>query len=116
MADVALIVIRKEAEMSRGDRTGPTGQGPMTGRGRGYCAGNDYAGFESMDAGYGRGLGRGFFGRGIGRGFGVRSAAYPQRAYFQEVETPIAKEIGFIKNMLNSLQEKLDRFEKKVEP
>ncbi|MBN1377031.1 DUF5320 domain-containing protein [Candidatus Woesearchaeota archaeon] len=44
------------------DRTGPNGQGPMTGRGMGYCAPADtYS--------RGRGLGRGFFGYGLRRGF-----------------------------------------------
>lgn len=48
------------------DGTGPNGQGPMTGRGMGYCTG-------APGAGYGRGFGRGFgwFGRGFG-GFGMR--------------------------------------------
>jgi len=39
------------------DKTGPNGQGPMTGRSDGPCA-----------SGYGRGSGRGL-GRGLGRGF-----------------------------------------------
>ena len=49
--------------MPRGDMTGPTGQGPMTGRGAGYCAGFPYPGY--MDP-YG---GRGYFGGGRGRGW-----------------------------------------------
>lgn len=58
--------------MPRGDRTGPAGQGPMTGRGAGYCTGYSVPGF--MNPGPGRGgagfgLGRGFFGRGGGRGW-----------------------------------------------
>ena len=40
--------------MPRGDRTGPLGRGPMTGRGLGYCAGYDAPGFM-----FGRGFGRG---------------------------------------------------------
>lgn len=31
--------------MSGGDRTGPTGAGPITGKGLGYCRGNDDPGF-----------------------------------------------------------------------
>lgn len=42
--------------MPGGDRTGPAGQGPMTGWGRGRCGG-------------GQGAGRG---RGLGRGWGMR--------------------------------------------
>ena len=55
--------------MPRGNRTGPRGDGPMSGRGAGYCAGNDRPGFASSGMGYGRGFGRGAgFGRGYGRG------------------------------------------------
>lgn len=55
--------------MPRGDRTGPEGRGPMTGRGQGYCSGNKEPGFQ--DAGPRRGFGFGF-GYGGGRGFGGR--------------------------------------------
>jgi uncharacterized protein DUF5320 len=61
--------------MPRGDRTGPWGGGPRTGRGLGYCTGNDRPGY--MQAGPGLGLGGGMGlrrgwggGRGWGRGFG----------------------------------------------
>jgi len=55
--------------MPRGDRTGPWGLGPMTGRAAGYCAGYPVPGYMNPISGYGRGWGRGF-GRGRGRGFG----------------------------------------------
>ena len=60
--------------MPRGDGTGPMGQGPMTGRVAGYCAGygvpgymNPYVGGRGPGYGFGRGRG---FGRGFGRGMG----------------------------------------------
>ncbi len=59
--------------MPGGDRTGPAGMGPMTGRGAGFCAGYGTAGYMN-NAGNcnggcgGRGLGRGV-GRSLGRGF-----------------------------------------------
>ena len=70
--------------MPRGDKRGPNGMGPMTGRGLGYCAGYDAPGFmpdapPRGEPGYGRGYGfgprsrSGFgprFGFGRGRGFG----------------------------------------------
>ena len=43
--------------MPRGDRTGPMGFGPMTGRGAGYCAGFGMPGFMNPA---GRGGGRGW--------------------------------------------------------
>ncbi|MBN2406316.1 MAG: DUF5320 domain-containing protein [Elusimicrobia bacterium] len=54
--------------MPGGDRTGPEGMGPMTGRGAGYCAGYDVPGYMNPAGwgGYPR-YGRGFGGR--GRGF-----------------------------------------------
>ena len=53
--------------MPGGDRTGPRGMGPMTGRGLGYCAGAP--GYANPVPGFGRGFGRG---RGRGRGGGGR--------------------------------------------
>ena len=50
--------------MPGGDRTGPMGNGPMTGWGRGYCMTTRPAGFfREIRRGMGRGMGR-------GRGFG----------------------------------------------
>lgn len=51
--------------MPRGDRTGPEGMGPMTGRAAGYCAGYDVPGYANPAPG--RGMGRGM-GRGWRRG------------------------------------------------
>jgi hypothetical protein len=46
--------------MPKGDRTGPAGAGPMTGRGAGFCAGYKTAGFQTAGGGFGRGSGRSF--------------------------------------------------------
>ncbi len=54
--------------MPGGDRTGPLGIGPMTGRGAGMCAGYDVPGY--MNPASGRGFGGGQ-GRRLGRGFGM---------------------------------------------
>jgi len=45
--------------MPGGDRTGPMGMGPMTGRGAGFCAGLPAFGFGNRGVGVGRGRGRG---------------------------------------------------------
>jgi hypothetical protein len=55
--------------MPRGDRTGPAGMGPLTGRSAGYCAGYPVPGFENSVFGRGYGGGRG---QGRGRGGGGR--------------------------------------------
>lgn len=44
--------------MPAGDRTGPMGRGPITGRGAGYCGGYDTPGWANP--GPGRGFGRGW--------------------------------------------------------
>ena len=62
--------------MPRGDRTGPAGLGPMTGRAAGYCAGFGIPGYMNPSAGRGFGIG---FGRGRGfwgRGWGWRNMYY----------------------------------------
>ena len=55
--------------MPAGNRQGPQGMGPKTGRGAGYCTGNNMPGYANQ--GYGVGFGRGTFGRRMfgGRGF-----------------------------------------------
>ncbi|MCK4259397.1 MAG: DUF5320 domain-containing protein [Halanaerobiales bacterium] len=56
--------------MPFGDGTGPMNQGPMTGKGRGYCV-VDYR--QDMSFANGRGVGRGFNnGLGMGMGRGMR--------------------------------------------
>ena len=58
--------------MPRGDRRGPDGMGPMTGRGQGNCAGADAPGFTNDEAPF-----RG--GRGMGRASPPRTRSQPRR-------------------------------------
>ena len=70
--------------MPGGDRTGPAGMGPMTGRGAGYCAGYDVPGYMNPGPGMGGGMGAGWRrGRG-GRGWrnGYYATGLPGRARF----------------------------------
>lgn len=53
--------------MPRGDGSGPQGAGAMTGRGAGYCAGNNVSGFQNGGTGFGK--------RGCRRGFGSGNGA-----------------------------------------
>ena len=98
--------------MPRGDKTGPLGAGPMTGRAAGYCAGYPVPGYMNPVGGYGRrGRGRG---RGWGRGFrrGGRFA-YQQPVFVQPIvqpeyqpavqQTP-EQEIASLENYQKSLQ------------
>ena len=58
--------------MPGGDRTGPAGMGPMTGRAAGYCAGYSMPGYAYPVGG----RGFGFWGRGRGGGRGRRNWFY----------------------------------------
>lgn len=60
--------------MPGGDRTGPRGAGPITGRGLGFCAGYDVPGY--LQGGVGRPGWRGFYPRGGGGGYGYRHWYY----------------------------------------
>jgi len=85
--------------MPRGDGSGPTGQGPMTGRGAGYCVGPA----DVPPA-------RGFFGRGLrrgaGRGFGFRGAGYgPVAPGYYDPET----DKRFLSDRADALTAELDR-------
>ncbi len=116
--------------MPRGDGTGPSGMGPMTGRGMGYCAGFDVPGFvNSGPVGYGRGrgfagrgLGRGYGrGLGMGRGFGWRSAGYGVPPYYGGAYNwdyqPYTKdeEMTSLRNQADYLKEHLEAIEKRIE-
>ena len=59
--------------MPGGDRTGPAGMGPMTGRAAGYCGGYQAPGFANPVPGGGFGRGAGF---GRGGGWGHRNQFY----------------------------------------
>ena len=102
--------------MPRGDRTGPAGEGPMTGRGMGYCAGYDRPGFMNQGRGFGRGPGRGFRGGfGYGRGPGSRFGyGYNDPGTFTGVseKTVIENEIRILKDQLSALEERLSKLGK----
>jgi len=121
--------------MPRGNGTGPFGEGPMTGRAAGYCAGYVVPGYMNPVGG------RGFFGRGMGRGGGrgfrhryyatglpgwVRGgfgypaggwAAQPYAAHPLPVAGPIApeQEITALKGQAESLQSALDGIRSRIE-
>lgn len=65
---------KEDTTMPWGDRTGPWGLGPLTGRAAGFCAGFGMPGYmnpipgRGFARGFGRGRGGGFRGRGFGGG------------------------------------------------
>ncbi len=109
--------------MPGGDRTGPLGAGPQTGRAAGYCAGHDAPGHISSVPGFG---GRGWgHGRARGRRGGWRHDCYAtlppggrrgRRAYgwrgfwHPGDEVPLSRE-----QELSELKADLSYFEQNVE-
>ena len=86
----------------------------MTGRGAGYCAGNDRPGFATP--GFGRGWfgrGRGGFGRGRGRGFwGWVPDAPPAYAPSPEQERASLKaQAGALQQQLDTIKQRLASLE-----
>ena len=99
--------------MPGGDKTGPEGFGPMTGRRMGYCVGNDRPGFADLTSGYGRRFGRGFrggFGRGRGRGFGFGR----DYGYYSDENIPNVSNKTLIENEMRILKDQLSVLEKQL--
>lgn len=104
--------------MPRGDRTGPRGAGPRTGRGLGYCGG--YETPEFADPAFGRGLG---WGRGRGGGFGWRHRFFanelPGWRYSrytpptkEETLSTLKAEADWLKDQLENIHKHIDELEK----
>ena len=117
--------------MPAGDRTGPLGLGPMTGRGAGYCAGYGVPGYMNPWGGrgyYGRGW-YGGWGRGGGRGWRhwyyatglpgwARAGAYPAwgvTAYpYYPGELSRDQEIELLKQHSQVLERDLENVRKRL--
>ena len=109
--------------MPWGDRTGPAGMGPMTGRGAGYCRGFHQPGAMTPGFGRGMGLGRGRgFGRGFGRGRGPGFGRFggmmppPYYAYGPGYEPAISldEEKSMLQQEVKSLREALSALERRI--
>jgi hypothetical protein len=84
--------------MPKGDRTGPAGAGPMTGRGTGFCAGFNTVGFQTAGGG---------FGRGCGRGFGFRNR------FVQPVQPSQGNELLELKQQMARIEQRLEELQTK---
>jgi hypothetical protein len=103
--------------MPGGDKTGPEGRGPMTGRAFGYCAGYNSPGFT-------KGIPRGrSFGRGRARGRGFwRRGYYPEPYYepaprYREEYPKITRdeEKHYLEYMIKSLESELKEVKKRLD-
>jgi hypothetical protein len=98
--------------MPAGDRTGPLGAGPMTGRGAGYCANN--AAPEAGNWNLGRGLGRGFRGGGCGWRQMFYATGLPGWMRFGTPPAP-EQELAALKAEAEGLKNQLDMINKWIE-
>jgi hypothetical protein len=107
--------------MPGGDRTGPAGLGPMTGRGAGYCAGYPVPGYMNPVPGggrwYGFGRGRGG-GRGWGRGFGRGFAGYwyanPYPNPFYPAGVAPKQEAEMLKEQARAMREEIEAIDERI--
>ncbi|MCD4750773.1 MAG: DUF5320 domain-containing protein [Thermoanaerobaculales bacterium] len=94
------------------DRTGPQGQGPMTGRGLGLCRGVDEMGGANAvgrGMGWGRGMGRGFGGG--GRGMGRRLGAWGAEPTSEEA-IALQRKSEMLEQELAEMKQRLEKVEK----
>ena len=117
--------------MPRGDRTGPEGRGPMTGRAGGFCAGYSQPGYANpwprggwgATPGFSRGGGRGwrhmYYATGLtGWQRGYPASAYPSPAgEYLPVPPPMTQQqeieglkgqAEYLENVLGEVRKRLD--------
>ena len=109
-AGASVIETPKEVKiMPGGDRTGPLGAGPRTGRGMGDCSGYDRPGFANQATVF-----RGGFGFGHGSA-GARLAASLFCYRHPLVNPPHGAETADLKAQADLLKAQLDAIQKRVE-
>ena len=107
--------------MPAGDRTGPTGSGPMTGRGAGFCAGFNAPGFTGAGRGGFGGFGRGGYRAGMGRRnrffaggrpfFGRRFQAGADTGQYSQYEYSPEAELRMLKEQAEFINERIKNLE-----
>jgi len=113
--------------MPKGNRMGPAGMGPLTGRSAGFCAGYGMPGYMNPGPGYGFGVGSGWsrgFGGG-GRGWRhwfhatrlpgwMRFGAYPSSGLSPMKPDPETEKQA-LKTQSEALQNELDLIRKRMD-
>ncbi len=91
--------------MPRGDRMGPSSEGPKSGRGMGYCTANEHPGYMNSFSNRGGGYGRRFRG-GYGNYFHEGLADVSEK-------TLIENDIRILKDQLSALEDRLSNIGEK---
>lgn len=94
------------------NQSGPEGQGPVTGKGRGMCQRTDYSAFSGVGIGRGRGRGMGM-GQGMaqGAGMGRMSVSDAQSAGSANELESLKVQYESARTMIEKLQEKIAAME-----
>ena len=96
--------------MPGGDRTGPLGDGPMTGKRMGYCVSIENITFP---IGYGRGMRRrNRFSGSRGSGFGFRGGFGFQQKNIEDEKSAIENEMKVLKEQLSYLEKRMEEIGK----
>jgi hypothetical protein len=107
--------------MPRGDRTGPMGYGPRTGRAAGYCAGYAMPGYMNpvggrLGMGFAWGHGRGYAWRRSFVPYGVMPYhAYPDESRFYGQTATPEGETEMLQHEAKVLREQLDFINKRID-
>ena len=95
--------------MPRGDRTGPDGSGPMTGRRAGFCNDFDQPGYMNT----GRRVGRGFF-NSFRTGFGRFGTAFENRDFYSQSDYRPESEKAYLEQEVKNLKIQLSELETRL--
>lgn len=106
---VQIKILTKEVIMPRGNKTGPEGKGPMTGRGLGSCTGENPT--NSNYSTFGLGLGR-RLGRGMGKSFGSRFQSGNRG--FNRGFSSSDSEKNLLEKEIKTLKEQLENYENRI--
>jgi Family of unknown function (DUF5320) len=101
--------------MPAGDRTGPMGAGPRTGRAKGFCSGSDQPGFANMGGHVGHASMRGGAGRGWRHRFfdtGIPGWVFPTP---EQESADLKAQAVWLKSQLETVQRRLNELTAKKE-
>jgi hypothetical protein len=101
--------------MPGGDRTGPMGAGPRTGRGMGYCSGYNQPAFANQGAGFRDwfGFGRGGAGRGWRHRFFATGVPGWAAITPEQENADLQAQADWLKAQLDAIQKRIDEIASK---
>jgi hypothetical protein len=97
--------------MPGGDRTGPMGAGPRTGRGMGYCSGYEWPGYTNTGPGFRSGFG--FGGRGWRKRFYATGVPGWVTPTLEQETANLKAQADWLKAQLDAIQKRIEEIESK---